>query len=304
MRVATFHIEIIDPAANDLYADKGGSAQGDSGVDLLCPDDVIVPPGGFSLVGLGVRAWCEQGGRNAPHFVLPRSSFGKTPLIVLSGRPLPVLGTALDYTVQVTVSNTSDSDYKIARGTALFQLVAADLAPARFVVDSRPASAQLLLQFTKPAAAHMIAAAKGPQGLVYGTQTIHAFEDIAFAPNETKLVCLGMKACCETDQKETVAFFLDPHPDLRAGSYLAMKNVRGVIDAGYRGELMARIQNCNDKPYVVNKGDPIFDINCPSARISSVAHVGDEHPQFASGATARGAGGFGSTGAAGTSAAT
>jgi len=75
---------------------------------------------------------------------------------------------------------------------------------------------------------------------------------------------------------------------LRAG--LTVANAPGTVDADYRGELMVILVNLGDRPCVVRRGDRIAQlVVAPVARASFVER--DALP-----ATARGGGGFGSTG--------
>lgn len=71
---------------------------------------------------------------------------------------------------------------------------------------------------------------------------------------------------------------------------IAPANCVGVIDSDYRGELLVGLQNSSDQEYVIQPGDRIAQLMIApviQARITMVDEL-DE--------TARGAGGFGSTG--------
>ena len=69
-----------------------------------------------------------------------------------------------------------------------------------------------------------------------------------------------------------------------------LKVMGGVIDAGYRGELLVGLMNLGSEPHTLGKGDKITQM-----LIQKV-----EHPEFVVvetlDATVRGEGGFGSTG--------
>jgi len=69
-----------------------------------------------------------------------------------------------------------------------------------------------------------------------------------------------------------------------------LANGTGVIDSDYRGELMVKLHNDGNRVFGVNRGDRIAQ-----AMIVPVAQVAFEHTQELSD-TARGIGGFGSTG--------
>ena len=71
---------------------------------------------------------------------------------------------------------------------------------------------------------------------------------------------------------------------------VTVANAPGVVDAGYRGEVMVRLTTTSTTPYQVHRGDRIAQLLIvPVARpeVTVVDRLDD---------TARGAGGFGSTG--------
>ena len=69
-----------------------------------------------------------------------------------------------------------------------------------------------------------------------------------------------------------------------------MLNSPGTIDADYRGEVMVLLVNLGSEPFLVRRGDRIAQLV-----IAAVAHVAIVQVE-ALGDTARGEGGFGSTG--------
>ncbi|MEA4934284.1 MAG: dUTP diphosphatase [Lawsonibacter sp.] len=71
---------------------------------------------------------------------------------------------------------------------------------------------------------------------------------------------------------------------------IAPANCVGVIDSDYRGEILVGLQNSSDEAYTIQPGDRIAQLMITpvlQARISMVNTLDD---------TARGSGGFGSTG--------
>jgi len=71
---------------------------------------------------------------------------------------------------------------------------------------------------------------------------------------------------------------------------LRMANSIGVIDSGYRGELMVPVDNMTDEDYYIKPGERLFQIILPSLNEFEVQIV-DELSD-----SERGVGGFGSTG--------
>lgn len=71
---------------------------------------------------------------------------------------------------------------------------------------------------------------------------------------------------------------------------LAPANKVGVIDPDYRGEIMVALHDHSDLPATIRGGERIAQlliVPCPQCEIAEVASLDD---------TARGSGGFGSTG--------
>ena len=71
---------------------------------------------------------------------------------------------------------------------------------------------------------------------------------------------------------------------------LRLSNSVGLIDAGYRGEIMAAVDNIKDYSYTVKKGQRLFQLvsmNGEAIHFTLVEKLSD---------TSRGDGGFGSTG--------
>ena len=68
-----------------------------------------------------------------------------------------------------------------------------------------------------------------------------------------------------------------------------MSNSTGIIDAGYRGNIIAKVDNISNEEYKIEKGTRLFQICAPSLE-EIVLEVVDELSD-----TTRGSGGFGST---------
>ena len=85
------------------------------------------------------------------------------------------------------------------------------------------------------------------------------------------------------------SYFLVPRSSI-SKTPLRMSNSLGIIDAGYRGHLMAKVDNLSDEDYVIELGVRLFQICLPFLNTPKVSFgVVDTD-------TDRGVGGFGSTG--------
>ena len=115
---------------------------------------------------------------------------------------------------------------------------------------------------------------------------LYVLDDITFAPGETKLIKLGIS--CEPDDGR--AYYLFPRSSI-SKTPLRMSNSIGLIDGGYRGEIMASCDNSKEFQYTAQKGQRLFQL---VATDSSPIHyeLVDDLSE-----TTRGSGGFGSTGA-------
>jgi dUTP pyrophosphatase len=100
---------------------------------------------------------------------------------------------------------------------------------------------------------------------------------------------------CENGKSFNTGFFMMPRSSL-SGTTLRLANSVGVIDSGYRGNLIGKF-DCfigNDNIYCVNKYDKLLQIVAPGMVPIYVSVVNSTN-DFG-GNTERGSGGFGSTG--------
>jgi len=110
-------------------------------------------------------------------------------------------------------------------------------------------------------------------------------KEYVIEPGSTVPIHLGI-ACAPADGR---AYFLIPRSSI-SKTPLRMANSIGLIDGGYRGELIAMVDNIKDFTYTVQAGARLFQlvaIDGSPIEFELVDHL-DE--------TTRGAGGFGSTG--------
>ena len=114
---------------------------------------------------------------------------------------------------------------------------------------------------------------------------LYVLEKEIFLPGQTKLIKLGI-ACEPIEGK---AYYLFPRSSI-SKTPLRLSNSIGLIDAGYRGEIMAPCDNIKDFEYTVEEGQRLFQLvasdNSPIS-FYMVKELSD---------STRGEGGFGSTG--------
>jgi dUTP pyrophosphatase len=115
-------------------------------------------------------------------------------------------------------------------------------------------------------------------------------ESITILPHQTKLINLHIKceAMDETNNEVSQSYYLYPRSSI-SKTPLRMANSVGIIDAGYRGNILVAVDNISDTSYTVHEGDRLFQICSPTLRPIhyELVNVLSE--------TERGSGGFGST---------
>jgi len=104
-------------------------------------------------------------------------------------------------------------------------------------------------------------------------------------PGQTVRIKLGI-ACENLDKKP---YLLMPRSSI-SKTPLRLCNSIGLIDAGYRGEIMAAVDNIKDKSHVLEPGQRLFQLVSMDGGPISFELI-DELT-----GSERGAGGFGSTG--------
>ena len=114
---------------------------------------------------------------------------------------------------------------------------------------------------------------------------LYVLEEQVFSPGETKLIKLGIS--CEPEDGK--AYFLLARSSI-SKTPLRLANSIGLIDGGYRGEIMAPCDNIKDFEYTVEKGQRLFQL--VAADCSAISYTIEEELSD----TSRGSGGFGSTG--------
>ena len=130
---------------------------------------------------------------------------------------------------------------------------------------------------------------------------LHATESVRLAPGARAAVGCGFAMALPA----TMAALVVPRSGLALKEGLSVLNAPGLIDAGYRGELISAVDTTgvygsHDIHYIwgetlgpIKKFDRYFQICAPDLAPFMVQIIDSED---ALGATARGAGGFGSTG--------
>ena len=109
---------------------------------------------------------------------------------------------------------------------------------------------------------------------------------VTLAPGERALIPTGIAVAIPAGWEGQVR----PRSGLAARNGVSIVNAPGTIDADYRGEIKVILINLGDESFTVSRGDRVAQLLVTQVPMWEFEEV-DELP-----ATARGAGGFGSTG--------
>lgn len=101
---------------------------------------------------------------------------------------------------------------------------------------------------------------------------------------------IDFKIQCEMRDKDNnlVSYYLYPRSSISKTAFMMVNSV-GIIDAGYRGNIMAKIRSFGNEFEVIESGNKLFQICAPDLGPIKVEVV-EELSE-----TSRGSGGFGST---------
>ena len=110
---------------------------------------------------------------------------------------------------------------------------------------------------------------------------------VTIQPGQRAMIPTGMAISLEN---ANVVAILAARSGLAVKSGINLANGIGIIDSDYRGEICVGLYNSSDVPFTVNRGDRIAQLMFMPVYVANLikAESLDE--------TARGAGGFGSTG--------
>lgn len=159
-----------------------------------------------------------------------------------------------------------------------------DLVPLlemRRLVAPEPHGVSLRIKKLEPAAIPPAYAHDGDAGL-----DLCSTQDITLHPGERALVPTGFAMALP----EGYAAFIQPRSGLAARHGISIVNTPGLIDCHYRGEVKIILVNLGREPFEIKRGDRVAQMVIQ--KVESVpVEVVDELDD-----TARGEGGFGSTG--------
>jgi dUTP pyrophosphatase len=202
--------------------------------------------------------------------------------------------------VNLKIVNISNNSYQITKGDRLFQLVSSDLEPfskgdINIHGDGKDETKLTIIPLIDNFYFNDNVYHKGDSGI-----DLYCQSDVTIGAKQTIMLDLGFYCCNHSG----IDLYVIPRSSIyktpiRMSDYmiplkntpLIMSNAIGLIDAGYRGEIMAIVDNISNKDYVIQKGchKSFFSLHHPFIDFKNITFVNELSN------TSRGNGGFGST---------
>lgn len=137
MVLSTLFIKTENDFLSEKYTKQRESYKGDCGVDLYCPEDVIIKANTLSnKINLDIKCCLKyndptelkESSDYISYMLVPRSSTGlKTPLRLSNS--IGIIDSGYRGYICAVVDNNSNNDYMIKKGDRLFQIVSPHLNP-------------------------------------------------------------------------------------------------------------------------------------------------------------------------------
>lgn len=122
-------MHIFLKAENDnvrkYYENHSTFHDGDSGLDLFCPEDIVIEPKSTHFLDLKIQCEVHHNDQNISYYLYPRSSLSKTPLRLANS--VGIIDAGYRGNLIGALDNTSDQSYRVEAGQRLLQICAPDL---------------------------------------------------------------------------------------------------------------------------------------------------------------------------------
>lgn len=151
-------IKIINSSLIDFYKDNNHFHEGDSGIDLYNPEEIVIKPGDTKLIDLGIQCEMlkielqkpmyqlndsntientEYTKENISYYLYPRSSISKTPLMMANS--VGIIDSGYRGNIMASVRYISDGSecqdkYIIKKNSRLFQICGPNLEKLNYKV--------------------------------------------------------------------------------------------------------------------------------------------------------------------------
>ena len=114
-----------------LYSNRNNYS-GDSGFDLVCPEELIINPGQTIRINYKIKCEAIKNNENVAYYLFPRSSISRTPLRMSNS--VGVIDKGYRGHIMASIDNISDQQYTIREGDRLFQICHPLLEPIDFTI--------------------------------------------------------------------------------------------------------------------------------------------------------------------------
>ena len=126
-----------------LYTNHQHYNPGDSGLDIFCPEDIIIGPGETMKIDLQIQ--CEAlhdniENNNVSYYLYPRSSIIKTPLRLANS--VGIIDAGYRGNIIACVDNIKNCEFNIEKGSRLFQICGPSLEPIEIRVVNELSNSQ------------------------------------------------------------------------------------------------------------------------------------------------------------------
>ena len=126
------HMKIDNGEIAKMYENHSHYHEGDSGLDLYCPQNIVVKPGETVKIDLKIQCEAFNDKGNVSYYLYPRSSIVKTPLRLSNS--IGIIDAGYRGNIKAFVDNIKTYEYTIEKGHRLFQICSGDLSPLTFKV--------------------------------------------------------------------------------------------------------------------------------------------------------------------------
>ena len=126
---------LIKPENDDIkemYENHSSYHEGDAGLDVFCPEDIIIPAGKLGKINLQIscEALTNDKINGVSYYLYPRSSIVKTPLRLANS--VGIIDRGYRGNLMGCFDNISGEDYLVEKGTRLLQICAPNLEVITF----------------------------------------------------------------------------------------------------------------------------------------------------------------------------
>jgi len=127
-------IKLLENSLRELYDNHETYHEGDSGLDLFVPEDIVMKSKSCTVINLQISCEGFKDKKPTSFYLYPRSSIIKTPLRLANC--VGIIDSGYRGPIKCAFDNISDNEYIVRRGTRLVQICGPTLEPITFKIKS------------------------------------------------------------------------------------------------------------------------------------------------------------------------